>query len=86
MYASFAAQGPRGLALYNQLLEAVKVGLTQGIHNVFVLSLVTMILGLLAVLFLKEITLRGGRSKQQNASAAVEDAGPEAAEGMVAML
>ncbi len=86
MYASFAAQGPRGLALYNQLIEAVKVGLTQGIHNVFVLSLVTMILGLLAVLFLKEITLRGGRSKQQDAGAAVEDAGPEAAEGMVAML
>src|SRR5436305_2213974 len=79
MYASFAAQGPRGLALYSQLIEAVKVGLTQGIHNVFVLSFVTMILGLLAVLFLKEITLRGGRTKQQGAVA--EDAAPEAAEG-----
>jgi EmrB/QacA subfamily drug resistance transporter len=84
MYASFAAQGPRGLALYNQLIEAVKVGLTQGIHNVFVLSFVTMILGLLAVLFLKEITLRGGRTKQQGAVA--EDAAPEAAEGAIAML
>jgi len=86
MYASFAAQGPRGLALYNQLIEAVKVGLTQGIHNVFVLSFVTMILGLLAVLFLKEITLRGGRTKQQGAGAAAEDAAPEAAEGAIAML
>ncbi len=86
MYADFAAQGPRGLALYNQLIEAVKVGLTQGIHNVFVLSFVTMILGLLAVLFLKEITLRGGSTKQQGAGAAAEDAAPEAAEGAIAML
>ena len=86
MYASFAAQGPRGLALYNQLIEAVKVGLTQGIHNVFVLSFVTMILGLLAVLFLKEITLRGGSTKQLGAGAAAEDAAPEAAEGAIAML
>jgi EmrB/QacA subfamily drug resistance transporter len=86
MYASFAAQGPRGLALYNQLIESVKVGLTQGIHNVFVLSLVAMILGLLAVLFLKEITLRGGRTKQQGAGAAAGDTAPEAAEGAIAML
>src|SRR5207237_2345065 len=48
MYAQFAGRGPQGIALYNQLIEAVKVGLTLGIHNVFVLSMITMILGLLA--------------------------------------
>ena len=41
-----------------------------GIHNVFVLSLGLMIVGLVAVLFLKEIPLRGGRLTEKEA---VED-------------
>ncbi len=55
-----AAMGPQAVAMLHQIIEAVKIGLAQGIHNVFVLSLGLMIIGLVAVLFLKEIPLRGG--------------------------
>lgn len=79
--AQFVARGgQQGLALFNTILEAVKTGLTQGIHNVFVLSLGLMILGLVSVFFLKEIELRGDRNLKKNATEAVEDVAPEAAE------
>ncbi|HYX48934.1 MAG TPA: MFS transporter, partial [Ktedonobacteraceae bacterium] len=55
------AMGPQAVAMLQQVIEAVKIGLTQGIHNVFVLSLGLMIVGLIATLFLKEIPLKGGR-------------------------
>jgi len=76
LLAKFAAFGPQGKALYNQLLEAVKVGLTSGIHNVFVLSTVLMCVGFVAIFFLKEIPLRGGKR-----SAASSQAPEDAAEG-----
>jgi MFS family permease len=76
LLAGFSASGPQGKALYDQLLEAVKVGLTSGIHNVFVLSLVLMCLAFVAIFFLKEIPLRGGKSV-----AASSQAPEEAAEG-----
>jgi hypothetical protein len=59
--AAFAAQGPRGLTLFNQVIESMKAGLVQGIHDVFLLGAVIMVLGLLALFFLKEIELQGGR-------------------------
>ena len=59
MQAQFAAFGPTGKMLYAQLLQAVKIGLTGGIHNVFVLSTVFMCVGFVAIFFLKEIPLRG---------------------------
>jgi hypothetical protein len=62
--------GPQSVAMLHQIIEAVKIGLAQGIHNVFVLSLGLMIVGLVAVLFLKEIPLRGGRLTEKEA---VED-------------
>ncbi len=58
LHAGFAGYGPQGLAIFAALLQAVKTGLTQSIHNVFVLSLGIIIVGLIAVLFLKEIPLR----------------------------
>jgi len=68
MQAQFAAQGPQTLALFRQVIEAVKIGLAQGIHNVFILSFGLMIAGLIAVLFLKEIPLRGGRTAEKAAA------------------
>jgi EmrB/QacA subfamily drug resistance transporter len=56
--AGFAGYGPQGLSIFNMLLQAVKMGLAQSIHNVFVLSLGVIIFGLIAVFFLKEIQLR----------------------------
>jgi len=83
LLASFSAFGSQGKALYAQLLEAVKVGLTSGIHNVFVLSTVLMCVGFIAIFFLPEIPLRGGRR-----SAASSEAPKDAAEGTasVAMM
>jgi len=69
-----AAMGPQTVAMLHQIIEAVKIGLAQGIHNVFVLSLGLMITGLVAVLFLKEIPLRGGRLTEKDTVAdEVED-------------
>ncbi len=58
IHAGFAGYGAQGTAAYNMLLQAVKTGLAQSVHNVFVLSLVVILFGLIAVFFLKEIPLR----------------------------
>jgi EmrB/QacA subfamily drug resistance transporter len=58
VHAGFAGYGAQGTAAFNMLLQAVKTGLAQSIHNVFVLSLVVILFGLIAVFFLKEIPLR----------------------------
>ncbi len=79
----FSAFGPQGKALYAQLLQAVKVGLTSGVHNVFVLSTVLMCVGFVAIFFLKEIPLRGGK-RSVASSQASEDA-PEGASSVVVM-
>lgn len=84
MHTAAAARGQQGLALLNVAIEAVKTGLAQGIHNVFLLSLALMIAGLIAVFFLKEVPLRGGRSRSVTPTEAVEDAAPE--ENLAAMI
>jgi len=86
LLARFKAFGPQGVTLFNTLIEAMKRGLAQGIHNVFVLSLGIMIIGLVAVFFIKEIPLRGGRSRQTDVVEAIEDSAPETAENVSAML
>ena len=77
MSQQFAALGTQGQALYTALLEAVKTGLVQGIHSVFVLSLVLMGVGLLAVFFLPEIELRGGRGRRRSEVGEVAQPGGE---------
>jgi EmrB/QacA subfamily drug resistance transporter len=71
MQASFAQH--HLLGLYNQIIEAVKIGLAQGIHNVFVLSVVIMVIGTVAVFFLKEIPLRGRSKRKQSGELAEEE-------------
>ncbi len=85
MQSTFAARGPQALALFHQIIEAVKIGLAQGIHNVFILSLVLMIVGLVSVLFLKEIPLRGGRAAKKDTVEASEDQA-ERTEGSLAAM
>ncbi|HEY6540919.1 MAG TPA: hypothetical protein VIZ18_08285, partial [Ktedonobacteraceae bacterium] len=84
--AGAAQQGPAGLAVFNQVIESVKVGLTAGIHNVFIMSLVIMVVGTVAVLFLREIPLRGGRSKQATVAEGSGEEVPEAEGTLAAML
>lgn len=76
LHAQFTSL-PQGIALYNAVIEAVKIGLTQGIHNIFVLSLVIIVVGLVFVLFLKEIPVRGGTRRRGKGVEAVENAAPE---------
>jgi EmrB/QacA subfamily drug resistance transporter len=62
--AGFAGYGMQGTAAFNMLLQAVKMGLAQSIHNVFMLSLVVILFGLIAVFFLKEIPLRERKKEE----------------------
>ncbi len=65
IHAGFAGYGVQGMTAFNILLQAVKTGLAQSVHNVFVLSLVIILFGLIAVLFLKEIPLRERKKADQ---------------------
>jgi EmrB/QacA subfamily drug resistance transporter len=49
--------GGQGEVMYQQLLQAVKVGLTDGIHQVFIVSTIIVACAFVAVFFLKEIPL-----------------------------
>ena len=85
LLAQATAQGPQAVQIFNQVIEAVKVGLTQGIHDVFILSMAIMIVGTIAVFFLKEIPLRGGPSRKQSTVEALDEAAPET-EGSLATM
>ncbi|HJT57047.1 MAG TPA: MDR family MFS transporter [Ktedonobacteraceae bacterium] len=86
MQSRAASGGPQAVALLNQVIEAVRTGLAQGIHNVFVLSLVIMILGLISVFFLKEIALKGKKSVANDVAEGMEDVAPEPEGVMAAMM
>jgi len=58
----FAAMGPQGLILFRQLIEAIQKSLSTAITNVFFLGFIIMLLGLVSVLFLREIPLRKSNS------------------------
>jgi EmrB/QacA subfamily drug resistance transporter len=73
LFAQFAQMGAQGKVIYGQLMEAVKIGLTSGIHNVYVLSTILMCIGFVAIFFLQEIPLRGSK-KNTVRSQAPEDA------------
>jgi predicted MFS family arabinose efflux permease len=59
--AQLAHFGAAGQTIYTQLMQAVKIGLTSGIHSVFVFSAIMMVLGFVAIFFLKELPLDNGR-------------------------
>jgi MFS family permease len=56
--AGFERFGAQGHSAFQAVLDAVKVGVTQSIHQGFVVCLVLMVLTLVVVLFLKEVPLR----------------------------
>jgi hypothetical protein len=74
-----APYGSTSKMIYTGLLQAVKVGLTEGVHSVFIFSFIIMIFGFLAIFFLKEIPLLGGKARE----AAIQ-APEDAAEGTAA--
>jgi MFS family permease len=66
IHTSYAAYGSSGLAVLHLVQVAIKQGLAQGVHNVFVLTLLLMIVGLVFASFLKEIPLRKRRKDTES--------------------
>ena len=61
---AFASRGAAGVAAFEQLREAMKVALTQGLHTVFLLCLGIILAAFVTVWFLKEVPLRDRRRKK----------------------
>ena len=86
LQAHAAHQGPAALTMFNQVIEAVKIGLTSGIHNVFLMGVVIMVVGTVAVFFLKEIPLRGGRVTLKDTAEGPQEEAPEVESNLAAMI
>ncbi len=69
----FAALGPQGAQLFQQLIHAMQVSLSSAITDTFFLGFIVMLLGLFSVFFLREIPLRKSNTGQA-ATAQVEQA------------
>jgi MFS family permease len=61
---SFVAFGAQSLALFQQLIEAIRASLSSAITTVFFLGFIIMLLGLFAVFFLREIPLSKSTTDQ----------------------
>ncbi len=61
--AGFERYGAQGYAAFNEVLNAVKLGLAESIHGAIVLSLGLMIFTFVVVCFLKEIPLRSRKEE-----------------------
>ncbi len=73
--AMFTQFGEQGQALFKQLMGAIKLSLAASITELFMVGAVTMVLGFVVTLFLREIPLR-----QSNTSAAAAALGEGLAE------
>jgi EmrB/QacA subfamily drug resistance transporter len=60
----FMAFGAQGLALFQQLIEAIRLSLSSAITDVFLLGFIIMLLGLFSVLLLREIPLSKSTTAQ----------------------
>jgi EmrB/QacA subfamily drug resistance transporter len=58
MRQQLAALGPQGDQIFNALFGAIRIGLVTALHDVFLLGTVLSALGVVTVLFLKELPLR----------------------------
>jgi MFS family permease len=68
----FAAFGPQGALLFQQLLHAMQVSLSGAITNTFFLGFIIMLLALFSVFFLREIPLRKSNTGQAATSTPVQ--------------
>jgi EmrB/QacA subfamily drug resistance transporter len=80
LHEQFGKAGPQGLAILGQLLDAVKVGIASSLHSIFFLGMIVAVASVVAVLFLKEIPLRGDVRPSSIPEAAVEALEAEAGE------
>jgi MFS family permease len=63
------ALGPQGAQLYDVLLSTIKIALVAALHDVFLLGGLLGALGIVTVLFLKELPLRKSYGQPQTAEA-----------------
>jgi EmrB/QacA subfamily drug resistance transporter len=63
--AQVLALGPQGVAIYNALYDAIKIGLVDSLHDVFLLGAGLGLCGLVITLFLKELPLRRTYASQE---------------------
>lgn len=68
----FAAFGPQGAVLFQQLIHTMRISLSSAITDTFFLGFIVMVLGLFSVLFLREIPLRKSNSAQAATAQAVQ--------------
>lgn len=61
---AFASHGPQGSGAFEQLHEAMKVALTQGLHDVFLVCLGIMLAAFITVWCLKELPLRSRKPEK----------------------
>jgi MFS family permease len=66
MRNSFAHFGSRGLALYQELQQDIKVALANGLHDVFLGALILVVVALIGTLYLPEIPLRTAAGQESS--------------------
>ena len=62
--ASLADLGPQGAVAYDGLIGAIKIALASSLHELFLDGSLIVLVGVVVVLFLKEIPLRKGHSDE----------------------
>lgn len=77
--AGFAALGSQGGTMFQQLMEAMRLALAAGLHDVFLVATAAMIASCVALLFLREIPLRQSHATAR--SLAGTPLGPAVPEG-----
>lgn len=65
MRVRFATLGPQGQHLFEQIINAVKGGVMQSLHGVFLISLGILLIGLVAVVLLPEVELQSAQSEMK---------------------
>jgi hypothetical protein len=74
MHQQVVALGPQGDQIFAVLFGAIRIGLVSALHDVFLLGTLLSLLGLVTVLFLKELPLRKSYAAPVSAEGAAETA------------
>jgi EmrB/QacA subfamily drug resistance transporter len=83
---AFAAFGAQGVALFGQLMHAIRVSLASAITELFLVGACALALALLATFFLREIPLRKANGLREAVGAAREPAArPQRAEALMGL-
>jgi EmrB/QacA subfamily drug resistance transporter len=63
--AQAGALGPQGVAIFDQVLHAIRAGLATTLHEIFVYGAAVLILALIASVFLNDVPLRGRQAARE---------------------